>query len=147
LVVFKTGMRKNLFSAEDVSSVYSGRIVEHAVGQELFAASSSPLHTLNFWARDKTQSNAEVDFVLSLGGNLIPVEVKSGASGRLRSLHAFINAASHDIAVRLYGGEFGVENARTIDGKAFTLINIPWYHAARVEEYVNVYGSGKQRRD
>ena len=143
MVVFKTGMRKNLFSADDISTVYSGRIVEHIVGQEFFATSSSPLHSLNFWARDKTQSNAEVDFVLPLGGNLIPVEVKSGASGRLRSLHAFMNAASHGIAVRLYGGEFGAENARTIDGKEFTLINIPWYHAARVEEYVNLYSSVK----
>lgn len=141
LVVFKTGMRKTLFTAEDISTVYSGRIVEHIVGQELFAASSSPLHTLHFWVRDKSQSNAEVDYVLPLSGNLIPVEVKSGASGRLRSLHAFMNAASHGTAVRLYGGAFGVEKVRTIDGKEFSLINIPWYQAARVEEYVNLFES------
>lgn len=140
LVVFKTGMRKALFSAADISAVFSGRIVEHIVGQELYASSSSPLHTLNFWARDKSQSNAEVDYVLPIQGNLVPVEVKSGASGRMRSLHAFINAAPHATAVRLYGGAYGMEKSKTIDGKSFSLINVPWYHASRVERYVENVG-------
>lgn len=90
-------------TASDVSVVFSGRIVEHAVGQGLYAASSSPLHSLNFWAREKTQSNAELDCVLPVNGKLIPVEVKSGASGRLRSQHAFVDASPHSTAVRLYG--------------------------------------------
>jgi hypothetical protein len=137
LVVFKTDMRKALFSATDISAVFSGRIIEHIVGQELYAKSSSPLYQLNFWARDKSQSSAEVDYVLAINGNLIPIEVKTGASGRLRSLHAFINAAPHSIAVRLYGGVFGKEKIKTINGKEFTLLNIPWYQAAMVEEYVN----------
>jgi len=138
LLVFKTGMRKALFSAADVSAVFSGRIVEHVVGQELYALNSSPLHGLHFWARDKTQSNAEVDYVLPIDSRLIPVEVKSGASGRLRSLHAFMNAASHSTAVRLYGAPYSLESAKTIAGKEFTLLNIPWYQAAMVEEYVEL---------
>jgi hypothetical protein len=136
LVVFKTGMRKTLFTAPDVSAVFSGRIIEHSVGQELFAANNSALYSLNFWARDKTQSNAEVDYVLPINGKLVPIEVKTGASGRLRSLHAFINASSYNLAVRLYGGEFRIEPAKTIDGKNFTLVNIPWYQAAQTEAYV-----------
>jgi predicted AAA+ superfamily ATPase len=144
LVVFKTGMRKALFSTPDISAVFSGRIVEHIVGQELYAISSSPLHTLNFWARDKNQSNAEVDYVLPVNGKLVPVEVKSGASGRLRSLHAFINAAPHATAVRLYGGAYSVEKIKTIDGKPFTLINVPWYQAVMVEAYVEQAGKGQE---
>lgn len=136
LVVFKTGMRKALFSSLDISSVFSGRIVEHLVGQELYAISSSPLHVLNFWARDKNQSNAEVDFVIQSNSQLIPIEVKSGAGGRLRSLHAFMNASSETQAVRLYGGNFGTEQVQTIDGKIFKLINIPWYHSAMTEQYL-----------
>jgi uncharacterized protein len=135
LVVFRTGMSKALFSAPDVSAVFSGRLLEHVVGQELYACNSSPLHSINFWARDKAQSNAEVDYVLPIDGRLIPVEVKSGASGRLRSLHAFINAASHALAVRLYGAPFSKEAAKTIAGKEFTLLNIPWYQAAMVAGY------------
>jgi predicted AAA+ superfamily ATPase len=136
LVVFKTGMRKALFSTPDISTVFSGRIVEHVVGQELYATSSSPLHVLNFWTRDKNQSNAEVDFVLNINDKIIPIEVKSGSSGRLRSLHAFINASTQSTAVRIYGGKHSVEQLKTIDGKQFTLINIPWYHASMVEHYI-----------
>jgi uncharacterized protein len=146
LVVFKTGMRKTLFATPDISAVFSGRIVEHVVGQEFYALSSSPLHTLNFWARDKSQSNAEVDYVLPMSGNLIPVEVKSGAGGRLRSLHAFINAASHALAVRLHGGAFSMEKIKTIAGKTFTLINVPWYQAAMVETYIRQFELKSQDR-
>jgi predicted AAA+ superfamily ATPase len=138
LVVYKTGMRKALFTSEDINTVFAGRLIEHITGQELFALSTSPLHTLNFWARDKSQSNAEVDFVLPVNSKCIPIEVKSGASGRLRSLHAFINNADHSIGVRLYNGQFNVENAVTIDGKKYTLINIPWYQASMVERYVEM---------
>ena len=81
-----------------------------------------------------------MDYVLPIRGALVPVEVKSGASGRLRSLHAFVNAAPHATAVRLHGGTFGVEKAKTIDGKPFTLINVPWYQAAKTEAYVNLVG-------
>lgn len=140
LVLFKTDMRKTLFSCTDISAVYSGRIVEHIVGQELYATSNSPLYSLNFWARDKMQSNAEVDYVLPIQNHLVPIEVKSGATGRLRSLHAFVNASSHATAVRLYGGMFSVEKAKTIAGKQFTLINIPWYQASLVEAYAEHVG-------
>lgn len=136
LVVFKTGMRRALFSTPDLSAVFSGRMVEHAVGQELLATSASPLHTLHFWVREKRQSNAEVDYIIPVRDRLVPVEVKQGASGRLRSLHAFVDNAAHDVAVRLYGGPPGVEQANTIAGKPFTLVNIPWYQAALVERYV-----------
>jgi uncharacterized protein len=136
LVVFKAGMRKELFTAADVSAVFSGRIIGHAVGQEIYATSDSPLHALHFWARDKHQSSAEVDYVVPSEGRLIPIEVKSGATGRLRSLHAFMDEATHATAVRLYGGMFRVEKTRTLQGKEYTLLNIPWYLAAKTAEYL-----------
>ena len=141
LVVFRTGMRRELFSAEDISAVYSGRIVEHIVGQELYATSDSPLHAIHFWARDKAQSNAEVDFVLPVEGKVIPIEVKSGESGRLRSLHAFMDAAPHRTAVRLYGGVHRVESIKSLAGKEFTLIDVPWFHTAKVAEYIGRFGA------
>lgn len=129
-------MRKTLFASPDIGAVFSGRIVEHIVGQELYSASNSPLHALHFWARDKVQSNAEVDYVIPVDGRLIPIEVKSGAAGRLRSLHAFMDAASHTLAIRLYAGAYRAEKARTLSGKEFTLVNIPLFHAAKAVEYL-----------
>jgi hypothetical protein len=42
---------------------------------------------LFFWARQARNSTAEVDFLAVKNGEIYPVEVKSGASGSLRSLH------------------------------------------------------------
>jgi hypothetical protein len=90
-----------------------------------------------------TRSNAEVDYVLAVNGRSIPVEVKAGAAGRLRSLHSFIDAAPHATALRLYGGPFSIEKGRTIAGNPYTLINIPWYHASMAERYIERAGENQ----
>lgn len=41
---------------------------------------------LMYWLRDKGSSKAEVDFVLDLGQQVLPIEVKSGKTGQLRSV-------------------------------------------------------------
>ncbi len=74
---------------------------------------------LNFWVPKKSNSQAELDYVLPWKDILVPIEVKSGASGTLRSLHRFIDEAPHDIAVRIYAGRYNVENTSTISGKRF----------------------------
>ncbi|MBN1465094.1 hypothetical protein JXA02_04985 [candidate division KSB1 bacterium] len=38
--------------------------------------------------------SAEVDFLFSIDGKIVPVEVKSGAAGRLRSLHLLLNSCT-----------------------------------------------------
>ena len=136
LINFFSKMQKALFLAKDISAVYSGKIIEHIVGQELYATTNSPLDSLNFWVREQSQSNAEVDYVIAYEGYLIPVEVKSGASGRLRSLHAYIDSAPHDIAIRLYSGEFIKEHSVTIAGNRFQLLNIPYYQASQLDRYL-----------
>ena len=68
-----------------------GSIAEQFVLQEYVAHTS--IHTppeLFYWHREAKQSNAEVDFLFTAKGNIIPVEVKSGHSGRLRSLQLFL---------------------------------------------------------
>ena len=37
--------------------------------------------------RPQKSSSAEVDYVVASGGRAVPIEVKSGLAGRLRSLH------------------------------------------------------------
>lgn len=125
-------MGKLVFS-EDISEVHRGTIAEHIVGQELLASNSSYGNTLNFWVREKTDASAEVDYIIPYNGKLIPVEVKSGKIGKLRSLHLFMDKAPHSIAVRVYQGEYLVQKAKTIAGKEFTLLNLPFYMVHRIE--------------
>ena len=116
-----------------ISTVFRGRIAEHIVGQELLTTSFSTLYSLNFWTREKKESSAEVDYVVSHKGMLIPIEVKAGASGKLRSLHQFVDAAPHDWAVRFYSGKMSVEDGRTIAGKNYKLITLPYYLAGQLD--------------
>jgi len=94
------------------------------------------LHQLQFWTRERNDSIAQVAFLVPFNGLLIPVEVKSVTTGRLRSLHLFMDAAPHRYAVRLYGGIFGVDEIKSISGKPFTLLNLPYYLVGKIEDYL-----------
>ena len=121
----------------NISDVYRGIIAEHIVGQELQASSNSVLHKIHFWTREKKESSAEVDYILPWQGKLIPIEVKSGTIGKLRSLHQFMDQAPHSIAVRVWQGASSIEKARTTTGKEFTLLNLPFYLVHRIENELN----------
>jgi uncharacterized protein len=137
LVNFYAGMQEELFQSDDISHLYEGKIAEHIIGQELIALNSMPLHKMNFWVREKKQSNAEVDYVFVFHDKLIPIEVKSGATGRLRSLHQFIDLAPHNYAIRFYSGKVQIDRIQTISKKPFYLLNIPYFLAGEIEKYID----------
>ncbi len=130
------GLQKEIVSSPDLDAVYQGKVVEHMVGQELLAYKFNVLNELNFWVRDKKDAEAKVDFVIGYEGRMIPIEVKSGTTGRLRSLHAFMDMVKHDTAVRLYGGVLKVDRVKTLQGKEYRLLNMPYYLAGKIEEYL-----------
>jgi len=71
--------------------VNQGELIEAFVGQELLAYSYRYSRaSLYYWNREKTSSNAEVDYVIAKNRTVYPVEVKSGASMRLKSLIQFL---------------------------------------------------------
>ena len=69
----------------ELMDIYRGNLVEQFVGQELLASSKND--RLFYWARNKRSSNAEIDYVVSYDGEIYPIEVKSGSSGSLKSMH------------------------------------------------------------
>jgi hypothetical protein len=111
-------------------------MIEHLVGQELLAFQFNALSSLHFWVREKNSSNAEIDFLFPYKNNLIPVEVKSGKEGSLKSLHIFMDKVPHNTAIRLYFGEFKISDVKTQSGKKFKLINLPFFLASQIEKYL-----------
>ena len=77
------------YTKTDLLDIHAGAMAEQFVGQELVAAGQEELH---YWARSAKSSTAEVDFLVVTDGVICPIEVKSGASGRLRSLHMLLEA-------------------------------------------------------
>jgi hypothetical protein len=75
------------YSKRSLLAMYSGALAEQFVGQELVAALGDEIFC---WLRPEKGSSAEVDFVVAAGSRVVPIEVKSGPSGRLRSLHLLL---------------------------------------------------------
>ncbi|TAF79269.1 MAG: DUF4143 domain-containing protein [Sphingobacteriales bacterium] len=130
------GIQKDFMRTNQVESVHQGKVAEHIVGQELLTHSYSPLHDIKFWTRENKDANAEVDYLYEYEGLLIPLEVKLGAAGRLRSLHSFIDKAEHNIGIRVSSNYFSVENVKTIAGKNYKLLNVPFYLLSSLNKIV-----------
>ncbi len=137
LVNYFAGLQKVIFGADMLTDVYQGRISEHITGQELLSLKSSYLYKLNFWIRDKKGSSAEIDFVYNYNDLVIPIEVKSGASGKLRSLNEFMDCSTHRYAIRIYSGKLAVEKCITRKGKEYVLLSLPFYLINKVEQYID----------
>ncbi len=101
------------------------------------ATSSMQLKKPDFWVRELKQSQAEVDFILPWETGLVPIEVKSGKTGTLRSLHSFIDSSECPTAVRLYAGAPGWQSSKTPAGTPFRLLNLPYFLASRIQEYLS----------
>jgi predicted AAA+ superfamily ATPase len=136
LMNYFAGIQKEVLSTDDLNKVYQGSMIEHLVGQELLAFQHQSLSGLHFWVREKKTSVAEVDYLYSFEGKLIPIEVKSGSEGKLRSLHLFMDEAPHNIAVRFYAEKVSITKATTPAGKQFKLLNLPYYAVSQINKYL-----------
>lgn len=111
-------------------------MIEHLIGQELLAFQHDALSVLHFWVREKKSSIAEVDYLFPFEGELIPIEVKAGSEGKLRSLHLFMDEVPHKIAVRFYAGEISITPTETLKGKKYHLLSLPYYLTSQLEKYL-----------
>ncbi len=136
---FDLNIQADLLLMKDLSEAYKGAIVPHIINQEVLSLNTTDYKKTNFWVRDKTQSSAEVDLVIAHGKFLIPVEIKSGKTGSLKSLHQFVNKAPHPFAVRMYGGKFNIEETVTPEGKPYLLMNLPYYLGTYLKQYINYF--------
>lgn len=136
LVNHGLNIKHELIGMKDLSNAYKGALIPQLVTQELISMNKFSYHKPNFWVREKKQSSAEVDLVIPFGGLLIPVEIKSGPIGKLRSLHQFMDSCPHGYAVRMYAGKFEIHTATTTNGKEFKILNLPYFLGLKLNEYL-----------
>jgi hypothetical protein len=136
LINYFVNLQSYFYKIGDLHSFYQGLLAEHIVGQELLAIDIKKPGKTSFWIREKKQSNAEVDFIIPYKEYIIPVEVKAGKTGALRSLHQFIDISNHPYAIRFYAGPLEKTRARTPEGKPYTLLNLPYFLAGKVYDYI-----------
>lgn len=81
----------SLITGTDFSSLDKGALAEQVVAQELLAYQHYQMpRELYFWARDKRGAQSEVDYVINIAEDILPIEVKAGSVGRMKSLQIFL---------------------------------------------------------
>jgi len=124
-----------LLSPEALITIHEGGLAEQFIGQELLNLEPFFEDTrLYFWTREEKNSNAEIDYLLSHQNSVIPVEVKAGKTGTLKSLHLFLYAKALQFGLRFNMdrpslGNFSARvRLKKQDGHLeYTLLSLPLY--------------------
>ncbi len=107
--------------------VNQGALVESFIGQEMMAyASPNVRHPLFYWQREARGSEAEIDYLTTINGEVIPIEVKAGKGSTLKSLHFFLS--SHPKS------PYGIKISLAERSKFENIVSIPLYAAFEVVE-------------
>lgn len=86
-----------------------GSLAEVFCGLELIAHSNSAIRgELFYWHRESKSSNAEVDYLLQVGSQIVPLEVKAATKGKMQSLHRFMAEKKTVLGVRCSTESFGL---------------------------------------
>jgi predicted AAA+ superfamily ATPase len=86
---------------EALTLANAGPVAEQLIGQGLrlqFPPSQDP--QLYYWCRQQRGAAAEVDYVIQHGKHIVPIEVKAGATGTLKSLHQLMAERPLALALR-----------------------------------------------
>lgn len=102
LMLHMLGLAGSNLVSEESFFANEGSLAEQFVGQELLClASFDQAPSLHYWVREKKGSEAELDYVFEWNSKIVPIEVKYGATGRLRSLKQFMTEKNSKIGVRI----------------------------------------------
>ncbi|NOX86772.1 MAG: DUF4143 domain-containing protein [Chlorobi bacterium] len=132
-------LQADMIMADELDSFYQGKIIQHVTGQELISIHETTDYKPHFWVRESKDSHAELDYVYKFNNLIIPIEVKAGKQGTLKSLHQFIERADHPYAVRIFSGKFSVEKHKTPGKTPYLLMNLPYYLVTRIPEYLDYF--------
>ncbi|MEA3495160.1 MAG: AAA family ATPase [Bacteroidota bacterium] len=132
-------LQGDMIVVSDLNDFYRGKIIQHLICQELISIHDEHPFIPHFWVREEKNRNSEVDIVYRHNKYIIPIEVKSGKQGKLRSLHQFVERSNHPYAIRLYAGKFKIENHKTPDGVPYLLMNLPYFLGTKIPEYINYF--------
>ncbi|MDP2089469.1 MAG: AAA family ATPase [Flavobacteriaceae bacterium] len=130
------GISAQMLVLDDLSQSYKGAIIPHIITQELISIQNKKVELPHFWVREKKQASSEVDLVYAIDDKIIPIEIKSGSTGTLKSLHQFIERTNHPYAVRIYAGEFEIQETKTPNGVPYLLMSLPYYLGSLIPEYL-----------
>lgn len=129
----------------DVQLVNAGAGAEQFIGQHLqYLHADRPNRQLTYWLREGRASNAEVDYVAAFSGCIVPVEVKAGRTGTLKSLHQFVAEKHARFAVRFHTEQPEIQTVRALARRKtgsqavqYQLLSLPLYLVERLPHFID----------
>lgn len=110
LILLDTGLMQRflglntgaILAQNDFEAINKGAIAEMFVGLE-WLKYGNPFHLENlyYWHRENANGNAEVDYIVQLQENLIPIEVKASNKGAMQSMYQFLKEKNSPLGIRL----------------------------------------------
>jgi predicted AAA+ superfamily ATPase len=121
--------------------INKGRVAEQFIAQHIaFLGKSNQSPSMTYWLREGKSANAEVDFILQLGRFIVPIEVKAGKSGSLKSLLQFVHQKEISMAIRfdlnlpsLQKVKHSIRQASDTVEVSFDLLSLPLYMVEETE--------------
>ncbi len=115
--------------------INEGKLAEQFIAQHLHRLGSTNVsYPFTYWLREGRSANAEVDFLVQLNQIVVPIEIKAGKSGTLKSLLQFVYQKKISQAVRLDLNTPTLQDIkhllRQADGNkevTFSLLSLPLY--------------------
>lgn len=133
-------------SMDERKLVNEGSIAEQFIGQHLlYLNNGQEAPKLFYWLRERKTSNAEVDYVISRGNIILPIEVKAGKSGSLKSLFQFVYDKKIQIAIRFDLNLPSIQNIshkirqdQKTENVTVTLISLPLYMVGQLNRLIDI---------
>ncbi|OVE78798.1 AAA+ family ATPase, partial [bacterium I07] len=133
-------------SMDERKLINEGSMAEQFIGQQLlYLHNGQEAPKLFYWLRERKTSNAEVDYVISRGDTIFPVEVKAGKSGSLKSILQFSHDKKTQIAIRF---DLNLPSIQNISHKIqqdkqavkvrITLISLPLYMVGQLNRLFDI---------
>ena len=119
----------------NIGSLRDGAIAELFVAQQIRAhADPREEFRLHYWHREARASNAEIDFLIELDGKVLPVEVKSGSVGRMKSLGLFLKEKAAPLGIKISAHPFSRHDK---------VLSVPFYGVEALLESGPIIFKGK----
>lgn len=130
-----------LASISEIALINRGAMAEQLAGQILRTINAAYVDpTLYYWHREKLNSSAEVDYIIQHEDRVVPIEVKAGTTGSLKSLREFIKEKKTPLAVRVNSDKPSVAIAQIADQTTppleYKLISLPFYLLGQVHRLI-----------
>lgn len=120
----------SLLLEKDFLLLDRGGLAEQFVGQELLVYGESFEKTkLYFWARDQA-GRAEVDYLLNVGTNIYPIEVKAGQIGKLRSLQQYLLTHTAQLGIRISAQPLSLRD---------NILSVPFYMVSELRRLLSTF--------